>query len=259
MTPRTGTRIETLNHGLTSCLRTACSAAFAFLLALTAGAAAQTAPAGAVAPQTFVTPQQAAQSLIDAAANYDVPALEKIFGSAGRDIVLTGEPARDREVAAKFAELAREKESVVVDPQNKNRAILSIGDEDWPFPVPIVRKGGKWSFDAAAGRQELLYRRIGRNELDAIQVCHGFVEAQHEYALVKRGGDYGVNQYAQRIISTPGKQDGLAWKNPDGTWGGPIGEKVAHAIEQGYTSRAEPFHGYFFKVLKGQGPAGALR
>jgi hypothetical protein len=258
MTPRTGTRIETLNHGLTSCLRTACSAAFAFLLALTAGAAAQTAPAGAVAPQTFVTPQQAAQSLIDAAANYDVPALEKIFGSAGRDIVLTGEPARDREVAAKFAELAREKESVVVDPQNKNRAILSIGDEDWPFPVPIVRKGGKWSFDAAAGRQELLYRRIGRNELDAIQVCHGFVEAQHEYALVKRGGDYGVNQYAQRIISTPGKQDGLAWKNPDGTWGGPIGEKVAHAIEQGYTSRAEPFHGYFFKVLKGQGPAAPL-
>src|SRR5262249_23008375 len=96
----------------------------------------------------------------------------------------------------------------------------------------------------------------GRNELDVIQICHGFVEAQHEFALMKREG-YGVNEYAQRIISTPGKQDGLAWKNEDGTWGGPVGEKVAQAIEKGY-SQGEPFHGYFFKVLKGQGPAAPL-
>jgi hypothetical protein len=115
----------------------------------------------------------------------------------------------------------------------------------------------KWSFDAKAGRQELLYRRIGANELDAIAICHGYVEAQHEYALQPQEG-YDVNQYAQRIISTPGKQDGLAWKNPDGTWGGPIGEKIAQAIEQGYTSRSEPYHGYFFKILKGQGPAAPL-
>ena len=127
---------------------------------------------------------------------------------------------------------------------------------DWPFPVPIVKRGGKWSFDAKAGRQEIFLRRIGRNELDAIQICHGFVEAQHEYALLKREGS-GVNQYAQRIISTPGKQDGLAWQNANGTWGGPVGENAARAIESGYKA-GEPYHGYYFKVLKGQGPAAPL-
>jgi hypothetical protein len=119
-----------------------------------------------------------------------------------------------------------------------------------------VKVGHGWVFDTKAGRQELLYRRIGRNELDAIQICHGYVEAQHEYALQKKVN--GVNQYAQRIISTEGQQDGLAWKNADGTWDGPIGEKVAAAIARGYANRSEPYHGYFFKVLKGQGPAAPL-
>jgi hypothetical protein len=123
--------------------------------------------------------------------------------------------------------------------------------------VPIVKKGDRWSFDAKAGRQELIYRRIGYNELDAIQICHGYVEAQQEYALQKREG-YDVNQYAQRVISTPGEHDGLAWQNSDGTWGGPVGEEVARAIEQGYTTGAAPYHGYFFKILKGQGPAAPL-
>jgi Protein of unknown function (DUF2950) len=123
--------------------------------------------------------------------------------------------------------------------------------------VPLVKLGDKWSFDARAGRQELLNRRVGSNELDAIDICHGYVEAQHEYAFQKREG-YDVNQYAQRIISTSGKQDGLAWQNSDGTWGGPIGEKIARAIEQGYSGNSEPYHGYFFKILKGQGPAGPL-
>jgi hypothetical protein len=153
--------------------------------------------------------------------------------------------------------MAGKKHSVVVDPKNANRATLVVGEDDWPLPVLIVKKGGKWSFDAKTGRREILYRRIGDNELNAIRICRGFVEAQHEYALVKRDGS-GVNQYAQRIISTPGKQDGLAWQNPDGTWGGPVGEGIARVIEQGYTSRSEPFHGYFFKVLKGQGPAAPL-
>jgi hypothetical protein len=108
-----------------------------------------------------------------------------------------------------------------------------------------------------AGRQELLYRRIGRNELDAIEVCRGFVEAQHEYALEKHEGS-SVNQYAQRIISTPGKQDGLAWQNADGSWGGPVGEEIARAIARGYGGQSEPYHGYYFKVLKGQGPAAPL-
>jgi hypothetical protein len=123
--------------------------------------------------------------------------------------------------------------------------------------VPIVKKGDKWSFDASAGRQELLYRRIGQNELDAINVCRTYVEAQEEYAFRKRDG-YEVHQYAQRIISTAGKQDGLAWQDRDGSWEGPLAENVARAIEQGYTNSAEPYHGYFFKILNGQGPAAPL-
>jgi hypothetical protein len=132
-----------------------------------------------------------------------------------------------------------------------------VGHESWPFPVPIVKKGDKWIFDSKAGRQELLYRRIGYNELDAMEVCHTYVEAQEEYAFRKREG-YEVHQYAPRIMSNPGKQDGLAWQNSDGTWGGPLGENVAQAIEQGYTSLANPYHGYFFKVLTRQGPAAPL-
>jgi len=239
--------------------------AAACLLALAVTAAAQTTTktasnnptTSAAGPEAFATPQQAADALIKAADKFDVPLLDRIFGADGEDIVESGEPARDRERAEAFAAEAREKTTVSVDPKNTNRAFLVIGKEDWPFPVPIVKRNNQWVFDAKAGRQEILYRRIGRNELDAIQICHGYVEAQHEYALEKRQG-YDVNQYAQRIISTPGKQDGLAWRNPDGTWGGPIGENIAEAIEKGYTSKAEPYHGYFFKVLKGQGPAAPL-
>jgi len=226
------------------------------LLGLTLQAAPQGAPKTPAKPaaKTFDSPQQAAEALIAAAEKFDVAALEAIFGPEGHDIILTGEDVADREKAASFAALARKKHSVVVDPKNSNRATLVGGEDDWPFPVLIVKKGGKWSFDAKTGRLEILYRRIGDNELNAIEICRGYVEAQHEYALQKRG-DSGVNQYAQRIISTPGLQDGLAWRNPDGTWGGPVGEGIARIIEQGYTSRAEPYHGYFFKVLKGQGPA----
>ena len=155
---------------------------------------------------------------------------------------------------AAFAAKAAENISLATDPGNPARAILTVGKEAWPFPVPIVEKGGKWYFDSKAGRDEILNRRIGTNELDAITVCRGFVEAQEEYAS-QIHDDSGVNQYAQRAISTDGKHDGLAWKNPDGSWGGPVGETVAKAIEQGYTSKSEPFHGYYFKVLKGQGPA----
>ena len=215
------------------------------------------ASAPATATKSFATPQQAADALVAAAENFDENALEQLFGSGGNDIYLTGEYPQDRRRAADFAAQAREKKTVSVDPKTGNRAFLLVGDEDWPFPVPIVKLGAEWTFDAKAGRQELLYRRIGSNELDAIEICHGYVEAQHDYAFQKREG-YDVNQYAQRIISAPGKQDGLAWQNPDGSWGGPIGEKIARAIEQGYSPSAEPYHGYFFKILKGQGPAAPL-
>jgi len=213
------------------------------------------APGGA---RSFDTPQQAADVLINAAEKFDQVALIEIFGPGGEDIVFSGEYAQDREHAASFVSEAHEKKTVSVDPKSGNRAFLLVGNEDWPFPVPLVKRSNKWFFDANAGRQELLYRRIGANELDAIQICHGYVEAQYDYAFQKREG-YEVNQYAQRIISTPGKQDGLAWQNADGTWGGPVGEKIARAIEQGYTpSRSEPYHGYFFKILNGQGPAAPL-
>jgi hypothetical protein len=209
------------------------------------------------APKMFDTPQQAADALIAAAAKFDVTALMEILGPEGDDIIFSGEFAQDRKHAADFAAEGREKKGVSVDPKNGARAFLLVGNEDWPFPVPLVKRGDKWFFDSKAGRQELLYRRIGANELDAIEICRGYVEAQHEYALQQRSL-YEVNQYAQRIVSTPGKQDGLAWQEPDGTWAGPIGQNIARAIEQGYTSSAEPYHGYFFKILKGQGPAAPL-
>jgi hypothetical protein len=221
---------------------------------------AEKAPAAAVEPpvsiRTFDTPQQAADALAEAANKFDVVALSHMFGPGGEGVVFSGEFAQDRKHAVDFAAKAREKEGVSVDPKSGNRAFLLVGSEDWPFPVPIVKRGNKWSFDGKAGLQELVYRRIGTNELDAIQICHGYVEAQYEYAMQPREG-FEVNQYAQRIISSPGKQDGLAWQNADGTWGGPIGEKIAQAIEQGY-SASEPYHGYFFKVLKGQGPDAPL-
>ena len=149
------------------------------------------------------------------------------------------------------------KKFVERDLSKPNLAILSIGELDWPLPIPIVKKDGKWFFDSKQGRQELLDRRIGTNELDTIEVCHGFVEAQMEYASVYHDSSEQL-QYAQRIISTPGKQDGLYWRNADGSSAGPIGEAIAKALEEGYTSKSEPYHGYFFKVLKAQGPAAPL-
>ena len=217
-----------------------------------------------VSPQTtapargkaFETAQQAADSLVDATEKYNEAALTEILGPDSFDLTHTGEPARDKEKSAAFAALARAKMKVDLN-RAKTRATLIVGDEDWPLPIPIVKVGKSWYFDTKAGREELLLRRVGGNELDAIQICRGYVEAQHEYALLKHDNS-GVNQYAQRIISTAGMQDGLAWKNTDGTWGGPIGENVAGAIARGYSNRAEPYHGYFFKVLKGQGPAAPL-
>lgn len=214
-------------------------------------------PSSEAAQKTFGTAQQAAEALVAAADSFDRPALKAILGPDGDYLVAAGEPAQDRAAASAFAARAREKLTVVADPKDPNRVTLSVGHDDWPLPIPVVRKGGTWSFDSKAGRQEMLYRRIGENELDAIQICRGYVEAQHEYALMKREGR-AVNQYAQRIISSPGKQDGLAWQNPGGTWGGPVGENIARAIELGYNDKALPYHGYFFKVLKGQGPAAPL-
>ena len=214
--------------------------------------------ASASAQKTFDTPQQAAGALIQAADPFDVPALLGIFGPEGKDFVSSADPVQDKNIAEAFAAKAHKKKAVSLDPKNPARASLSVGEEDWPFPVPIVKKGGKWRFDSKEGHDELLFRRIGANELDAIQICLGFVEAQQEYASEIRD-DSGINQYAQRLLSTPGKKDGLYWQNADGTPGGPISETIARAIEEGYSaSQRSNYHGYYFKVLKGQGPAAPL-
>jgi len=227
--------------------------------AATTPASAKSAAAAAPAAtgKLFDTPQQAANALIEAASKFDLPALGEIFGPDGADVIFTGEYAQDKKHAADFAAQAKEKNSISLEPKNGKRAFLLVGNEDWPFPVPLVQRGTKWFFDSKSGQQELTYRRIGANENDAIQLCHGYVEAQEDYAEEQRNL-YEPNQYAQRIVSSPGKHDGLAWQNADSTWGGPVGENIAKAIEQGYTSSAEPYHGYFFKILKGQGPDAPL-
>ncbi len=222
-----------------------------------AATAVPAAPTGS--PQAFDSPDQAADAMITAAEKFDVGSLLKLVGHDGEDVVLTGEFAQDRQRALDFAAQARVKMRVSVDTK-ANRAFLLVGEQEWPFALPIVKRGGRWAFDAAAGRKELFDRRIGSNELDAIDICHGFVEAQYDFAFRKREG-YEVAQYAQRVVATPGKQDGLAWQNADGTWGGPVGKNIAQAIEQGYNLPPAPYRGYFFKVLKGQGthaPLGAM-
>ncbi|MGB8770360.1 MAG: DUF2950 domain-containing protein [Candidatus Korobacteraceae bacterium] len=247
-----------------------------------AGQSQAAAPASAQGPKAFDTPQQAADAVIKAAGDYDVPQLMAIFGPDGEDFVSGGDPVQAKNNAIEFAKEAQAKNSITMESskpgqpvsvvgQNAgssttttaptpNRAIIIVGDEEWPFPVPLIKKNGKWYFDAKVGRQNILYRRIGANELDAITVCRGYVEAQKEYAQTIHD-DSGVKQYAQKIFSTPGKQDGLYWKNPDGTSAGPIGEPVAKALEEGYATGKSGFHGYYFKILKGQGskaPGGAI-
>jgi hypothetical protein len=214
-------------------------------------------PASTGTQKQFDDPKKAVDALVQAAETFDVNALKEILGPDCDDVISSDDPVIDKQRAVAFASKAKEKNSVVPFEDNANRAAITVGNDEDPLPIPLVKNKGKWSFDSKLGREEILNRRIGANELDAITICRGFVEAQHDYAQEKHD-DSKVNQYAQRIISTPGKQDGLAWKNADGSWGGPVGEEIAKAIEQGYSKRDQPFHGYFFKVLKGQGPAASM-
>lgn len=225
-----------------------------FTLAAAPDAKKESAPDTKAKQQQFDTPQQALDTLVQAAAAFDTSTLMQVLGPDATDLVSSDDPVMDKQRATEFATKAKEKNAVEVDKKNPNRASLTVGNDDYPLPIPLIKQHGKWEFDTKAGRQEILNRRIGANELDAIEICRGYVDAQHEYALEKHD-DSKVNQYAQKIISTPGKHDGLAWKNDDGTWGGPVGEKIAEAIDQGYSKQGQPYHGYFFKVLKGQGPA----
>ena len=206
----------------------------------------------------FDTPKQAADILMQVAATFDMAAAREILGPDSSDIISSEDPVTDKNEAQTFAAKAKEKLEVNLDRKSPNRATISVGNDDLPFPIPLVKQSGKWVFDTKTGRQEISNRRIGANELNAIAICRGFVEAQHDYASEKHD-DSKVNQYAQNIISTPGKHDGLAWQNADGTWGGPIGPEVAKALQEGYSAKPDTvYHGYFFKVLKAQGPAAPM-
>ena len=233
-------------------MKTATPISFVTLACTCIGLTTLTAPA----QKQFDDPNQAVDSLASAAEAFDVAALKEILGPDSEDIVSSEDEVMDKQRANAFAALAKEKKEVAPLEKDPNRVIVTVGKGGFELPIPLVKNKGKWTFDTKTGREEILNRRVGANELDAITVCRGIAEAQHEYASEKRG-DQKVAQYAQRIISTPGKQDGLAWKNPDGSWGGPVGEAIAQAIEQGYSASGErqPFHGYYYKVLKGQGPA----
>lgn len=202
----------------------------------------------------FDKPEAAADALIEAAKSYDVATLRKILGPQSEDVISSKDPVQDKNRASEFAAKAAERTLVQMDPKNPRRATLVVGTDGWPFPAPLVMRGDKWYFDTKEGRSEILRRRIGQNELDAIAICRGFVDAQNQYAENSDG-----HQYAQRIISTAGKKDGLYWQNPDGSAGGPMADAIARAIREGYsTTKPAAYHGYYFKVLKGQGPAAKL-
>jgi hypothetical protein len=231
----------------------------AILMLTTAGGAApaETIVKPPVKQTTFATPEAAVAALIAASEPFDTVVLTNILGADGVDLVSTGDGVKDKSQSAAFFAKAREHSEIARDPKDPNVATLLVGTEAWPMPVPLVQYEGKWRFDSAAGREEILFRRIGENELLAIQVCLGYVEAQHDYAAQKRDGA-SVNQYAQHVISSPGKQDGLAWQAADGTWEGPVGHAIAAMIAEGYTDKMEPFHGYYYKILKSQGPSAPM-
>jgi hypothetical protein len=254
------TKLNIMNSSKISLIASAIAIYCLLGLALHAAPAskADAAAASTLTQKQFDTPKQAADALIQAAETFDVAGAKEILGPDSEDLISSEDPVMDRNRAQAFAAKAKEKNSVQLDKKNPNHAILLVGNDDFPLPIPIAKRKGKWSFDTKEGREEILNRRVGTNELNAIQICRGFVEAQHEYAQEKHD-DSKVNQYAQHILSTPGKHDGLAWKNPDGTWGGPVGEEVAKALEEGYSAqRGQPYHGYYFKVLKGQGRAAPM-
>jgi hypothetical protein len=226
-------------------------------LALTAAAGALLLAAPLRAQKAFDSPQQAADALVAAAAAGDNAALITIFGPDGKDLVTSGDAVEDKNRLAKFSELAKQKTHIATDAKKPNTATIEVGPDDWPLPIPLARKDGKWRFDTKAGRHEVLARRIGGNELAAINLLRGYVEAQEEYASAARDGNPRP-QYAEKWISTPGRQDGLSWKNADGTPGGPIGDVVAKALAAGYSSKAEPYNGYYFRTLTKQGPDARL-
>jgi hypothetical protein len=204
--------------------------------------------------KSFATPQEAAQALVSAAEKNDTVSLLKLFGPQGADIVQSGDAAEDKNSRTEFARRAQEKIEVRIEPSNPNRATIIAGANDWPFPVPLVRMKttGQWRFDAARGRVEILARRVGRNELVAIDVCRAYVEAQMEYASRDRDAN-GILEYARKMVSSPGKKDGLYWEGEaDNLVPKAFADAAAAMAAEG--KKPTPYHGYYFRILTAQGP-----
>lgn len=217
-------------------------AAFSVALATTSSVAAQ---------QTYSSPEEAVGALVNAARSSGTEAIVSVLGPEGADVASSGDDVADAAGRERFVEAYDAKNALERDGSDKVELIL--GEQEWPFPIPLIQTDGKWSFDVEAGRDEILARRIGRNELSTMQAILAYVDAQNEYAEMTREKD-GVAVYAQRIVSQPGKKDGLYWPAEQGERS-PLGDLVAKAAAEGYTpgeGRA-PYHGYYYKVLTKQG------
>jgi hypothetical protein len=207
--------------------------------------------------RVFATPVEAAQALVDAASRDDKQAVLAILGPDAAEIVSSGDEVADKAAAERFVTSAHQ--MLRLDQSAEGEEVMSIGSDDWPFPIPIVKKAGGWVFDTAAGKQEILSRRIGANELAAIEVCRAYVEAQREYASQDRDGS-SVQKFAQKFLSSPGKHDGLYWPVAAGEQPSPFGPLVSDAVAQGYSKKSAPYRGYYYRILTAQGrhaPGGA--
>jgi hypothetical protein len=218
---------------------------------LLAGAVLLLGISSANAQQVFKTPEEAATALAAAIKSGRTRDVLKVLGRDGVEIMFSGDEVADREARERFVGAYDAKHNVTVE---GDKAILVVGADDFPLPIPLIRREANWTFDTAAGRLEVLYRRIGRNELDAIQTCLAYVDAQNEYAEKDRTGA-GPGVYARRIVSSSGKKDGLYWPASDGD-ASPLGDLIAQASEEGYKAgaRRTPYHGYYYRILTRQGP-----
>lgn len=213
--------------------------------------------------RTFASPREAVEALVAAVRADASDRLLRIFGQEGDRLVRSGDPIADKESRQRFVTAYEKSHKIAMDSGDK--AVLIIGERSWPFPIPIIKQGDAWHFDTAAGEEEILDRRIGRNELSAIQVCRAYVDAQREYASRDRNGD-GLLEYASRFRSSPGKHDGLYWPVDGNQPESPLGPLLVSAQAEGYGQKPppgqkrEPYHGYYYRILMRQGkdaPGGA--
>jgi hypothetical protein len=206
-----------------------------------------------IAQERFKTPEAAVDALVAAAKTGNTKAIVRVLGPQGKAIVSSGDPVADKNTREKFVAAYDAKHDI--EREGDGTQTLIIGDDNFPFPIPLINKEGKWQFDSQAGSDEILRRRIGRNELAAIQVSLAYVQAQNEYASLDPGG-LGEHVYAQRIVSRRGKKDGLYWPTAAGETPSPLGELAAQASAEGYKAGAKPipYHGYYYRILKRQGP-----